>query len=313
MHRVNFVWMVLCVTSLGQILCAQTTPANGTERVLIGILDDAREEMVNWKPGVAEHRLVRPAFEKTGAGWHKVKFGTIPARMKWTVAFDGKSLGEITSQTVLGLNGPVWWRPEYLTKAQAIVTPANAIPSVGVPSGKYAGLGEWDGPSKGRRPLVLVSKPFVSDPDGWKRISQVTDAIDSIVRAAFRRDFPNVARCKNEEIVQRNWKYPDSSLKLVTIYASNRDSFLIQTSLNAGDCGYVDDPNDPLSEPWFFVSNDGQARRIGSFLSLLDAGDYDNDGRSELIFILEQPEDTEGFVLYDAELRKQASLLWTYH
>jgi hypothetical protein len=48
-------------------------------------------------------------------------------------------------------------------------------------------------------------------------------------------------------------------------------------------------------------------------MSLLDAGDYDDDGRSELIFFLSQPEQTDGFILFDADLRKQASLLWTYH
>jgi hypothetical protein len=75
----------------------------------------------------------------------------------------------------------------------------------------------------------------------------------------------------------------------------------------------VDDPGDPLSEPWFFVSPNGTVRRIGSFMSLLDAGDYDNDGKSELVFFLSQGEDTDGFVLFDASLQKQASLTWHYH
>ena len=48
-------------------------------------------------------------------------------------------------------------------------------------------------------------------------------------------------------------------------------------------------------------------------MSLLDSGDYDNNGRSELIFLLNEPEDTDGFILFDADLRKQADLFWTYH
>jgi hypothetical protein len=48
-------------------------------------------------------------------------------------------------------------------------------------------------------------------------------------------------------------------------------------------------------------------------MSLLDAGDYDNGGRSEVIFMVNEPEDTDGFVLYDAKLRKKGSLLWSYH
>lgn len=84
-------------------------------------------------------------------------------------------------------------------------------------------------------------------------------------------------------------------------------------SLNAGDCGWVDQEDDPLSEPWFFVSENGTVRRIGSFMSLLDAGDYDNDGKSEVVFSLSQGENTDGFVLFDASFEKKTSLLWHYH
>jgi hypothetical protein len=191
------------------------------------------------------------------------------------------------------------------------VTPDDAIPYVGAPSEKFGPLAI--GPTKGRRPLVVVSAPNFSDPDGWKRISKPPDAIEARVRSAFRREFPHVDCCKEEEIVQRDWKFPDSRLTFPTVYASNKNTFLVETSLNAGDCGYVDDPDDPLSGPCFFVSTDGQIRRIGSFMSLLDAGDYDNEGNSELIFIVNQPEDFDGFVLYDANLRKQGSLIWSYH
>lgn len=113
--------------------------------------------------------------------------------------------------------------------------------------------------------------------------------------------------------MQNNWKFPDTSLSFPVTYASNEGTFLVESNLNAGDCGYVDDPNDAGSSPWFFVTADGHARRVGSFMSLLDAGDYDNEGRSKVIFILEQPEDTEGFVLFDADMHKEASLLWVYH
>lgn len=57
--------------------------------------------------------------------------------------------------------------------------------------------------------------------------------------------------------MQYNWKFPDSSLSFRNTYASNKDTFLVESNLNAGDCGYVDDPNDAASSPWFFVTADG--------------------------------------------------------
>jgi len=65
MLRGNCFWIVLCASLTGPLVFAQTAKPASTERVLIGILDDAREEMVNWKPGVAGDRIIRPAFEKT--------------------------------------------------------------------------------------------------------------------------------------------------------------------------------------------------------------------------------------------------------
>jgi hypothetical protein len=311
MLRVKCIWILLCSSLPGHLAFAQTAEPASNEPVLIGILDDAREEMVDWKPGVAGDRLIRPAFQKTKAGWRKVEPASIPAQISWTVAFDGRSLGQVVSKAIPIGSKPKEGSSRYLTAVQAIVTPATATPSVGAPSEKYGPLAM--GPTKGRRPLVVVSKPYTSDPDGWKRLYQPPEAISSLVREAFRKDFPRADRCSEETVVQHNWNFPDSSISFLSTYASNKDTFLVESSLNAGDCGYVDDPDDAGSSPWFFVSADGHARRVGSFMSLLDAGDYDNDGRSEVIFILEQPEDTEGFVLFDADMNEEASLLWEYH
>lgn len=291
---VIFLWAVLTA-------CAQRSRAETHEKVYVGFLDDAREEMLNWKPGVAPDRVIRPAFEKTPTGWSEIDVSSLPSRMTWTIAFDGKNFGQVESEADSNRG---------LTVFQKILTLARHVPSIGQPSTSFAGLEGMT--TKVRRPLVVVSSPYFRDPDGWKR-SIVPDQISELVRRTFRHDYPHVDRCKDEEVVERNWKFPDAALTLPVAYSSNRSSFLVETSLNAGDCGYVDDPNDPLSMPWFFVSSDGVVKRVGSFMTLLDAGDYDNDGKSELIFFLSQPEDTDGFVLFDATLQKRAALLWSYH
>ncbi|HET8826632.1 MAG TPA: hypothetical protein VFM77_15940, partial [Terriglobales bacterium] len=186
------------------------------------------------------------------------------------------------------------------------------IPSVGAPSAQFAGLLGLGGRTKVRRPLIVVSKPYFHDPDGWKR-EKVPDDIVILVRKAFRRDYPHVDRCKDEEVAQRDWMFPDSALSFPIAYRSNKRSFLVKAKLDAGDCGYISQPDEPESEPWFLVSSDGTVRRIGSFLTLLDAGDYDNDGKSEVVFVLSQGENTDGFVLFDATFEKPVAVTWDYH
>jgi hypothetical protein len=302
MEKAFTIGILLSVLFLNATLCAQTSPVTTNDVIYVGFLDDAREEMVDWKPGVARQRVIRPAFEKTGSRWKEVDVSSVPQHMEWTIAFHGRNLGQVDSKG----------GPEGLTAVQTVVTAVGVVPTVGSPSQKLAGLMAI-GPTKVRRPLTVVSKPYFQDPDGWKRTTKLPQEVSELVRKAFRHDFPHVDRCKDEEIVERNWKFPDSALALPIAYASNKRSFLVRASLNAGDCGYVDDPDDPLSNPWFFIAPDGTVRRIGSFMTLLDTGDYDNDGKSELVFFLSQGEDTDGFVLYDANLQKRAGLTWHYH
>lgn len=299
MDRIFPARFLVCVVLFASPLCAQTASGG---KLYLGVLDDAREEMVNWKPGVAQERVVRPIFERTAIGWKELDNSSLPPHVIWTVAFDGKNLGTVETQA----------GSEGFTAIQKILTPQSGIPSVGAPSQQFAGLLGDGGKTKVRRPLIVVSKPYFHDPDGWKR-AKVPDEITILIRKAFRREYPQVDRCKDEEIAQHDWKFPDSALSFPIAYSSNNRSFLVEASLDAGNCGYISEPDEPESEPWFFVSPDGNVRWIGSFLTLLDAGDYDNDGRSEVLFVLSQGENTDGFVLFDATFEKRMILTWHYH
>jgi len=292
--------MLICITFFGVSVTAQT-PVKPSDGLIVGILDDAREEMVNWKPGVAQNRVIRLAFEKTATGWKDASETHMPAQTHWTIAFDGKDLGSI--DTDAGLAG--------FTSIQRILTPAEKVPTVGQPSQQFAGI-MGNGETKFRRPLVVVSQPHYRDPDGWKR-TKLPDKIAALVRNAFRSQYPHVDRCKDEEVVERNWKFPDSALSFPSAFASNKNSFLAEVDINSGDCGWIDQADQPESGPWFFVSVDGTVKRVGSFLSLLDAGDYDDNGKSEFVFFSSQGENTDGFVLFDANFENQTSVLWHYH
>jgi hypothetical protein len=136
------------------------TPPASDGSVYLGILDDAREELGREKTVVVRRRLVMPAFEKRNAEWQPVTHFW-PHRMKWTVAFDGKNLGEIESQASTIEADQI--NSNSSRAKQLIVTASGEGPMVGKPSREFAGISSLFGLTAVRRPLVVVSKPFYRD------------------------------------------------------------------------------------------------------------------------------------------------------
>jgi hypothetical protein len=295
----------------GAVMSAQS---GNNDPVYVGILDDARERAWRGKADSDAPRLVMPAFEKTGTEWRAISSFS-PLEVKWTISFDGKDLGEIeTHANTKEGSADQLSSPESRAK-QSIVTPAASVPVVGKPSRDFTGASFLVGLKTVHRPLVAISKPYYRDPDGWKR-TQLPEKIAALVRTGFRGQYPHVGRCKDEAIVERDWKYPDSALTLPTTYASKKNSFLVAVRLNAGDCGWggrPDDAADPWVLQWFLVAPDGRVRRVGGFEELLDAGDYDNDGRSEIIFFSTRSEHSDAYdLLYGDDLEKRTTLVVGY-
>ncbi len=248
-----------------------------------------------------------PAFEKRNAEWQPIKHFWL-RDVKWTVAFEGKDLGQVESQASSDEGDQI--NSDFLRAKQVIVTPPNRVPVVGKRSREFTGASSLLGLTAVRRPLVVVSRPYYRDPDAWKR-TQLSQDITELVREAFRKQYLHVGRCKDEEIVERDWKYPDSALTLPYAYASNKNSFIVAVNLDAGDCGWGGDPEDPTDAfvyQWFLVSADQSVRRIGGFEILLDAGDYDNDGHSELIFFSTHSERSDTYDLLYDNFQKKAEL-----
>jgi hypothetical protein len=243
-------------------------------------------------------------FQKTDSGWSSISSSPDRA-ITWTIAFDGRTIGEVGS-----LPDPGATSNPIDSGVQQLVLSGHNLPTIGAPSDQFAGLRAIWG-TKVRRPLVVVSAPNSKDPDGWKRRIP-SEKVESLARRAYRTDFPHVYKCDEEHPSQEEWHFPNSDIELTRVYTSNKGSFLVEIQLKNANC-YIDDSNDPWANQWFFVDSHGSVRRIGGFLTLLDAGDYDGDGKSEVVFFLSQPEDTDGYVLYTADFRNRVALTWTYH
>ena len=274
------------------------------DEIYVGILDDAREDVRDGKTNPIERRVVMPAFEKHEGEWQVIKHFS-PHSLTWTIAFDGKNLGQVESQASSVEADQI--NSDSSRAKQALVTLPDKVPTVGKRSKEFTGVSSLFGLASVRRPLIAVSKPYYRDPDAWKR-TQLSEETSRLVRDAFRKQYPHVDRCKDEKIAEHDWKFPDSALTLPYAYGSNKNAFIVAVSLDAGNCGWGGQPEnltDAFVYQWFLVAADSRISRIGGFQVLVDAGDYDNDGRSELIFFSTRSESSDAYdLLYDGFQKK---------
>jgi hypothetical protein len=57
---------------------------------------------------------------------------------------------------------------------------------------------------------------------------------------------------------------------------------------------------------------DGQTTFLGNGMQLVDAGDYDNDGKSELVFAIDRANEG-GYELYYDDFKRHAVFQFSYH
>jgi hypothetical protein len=281
--------------------------AQVSQQVLVGILEDnpGRYE------GDAHHRTVRVAFRRERGAW--VAFpnncpdpvcvetiaASFPSQVNWTISFDGKRLGQVTGRTPPSFD-------LYATVGQQQILENGAPPpTVGKPSEEFAGF--LDEPVY--RPLVAISTLNYRNPDGWKR-SRPRDDVARALRAAFRMRYPKVENCTTADDQPQPWKYQDTNIDLKNVYASARGWLIAEVVLSESKC---DGPaEEPFWSHWFVVTPERQIRFLDSNMWLVDAGDYDNDGRSELVFSIDGY-NHGGYRLFYDDFTRKAVFEFSYH
>ena len=286
---------ILCALFLSTALFAQAP-------LMLGVLEDSmgpREQ----DPHV---RFIRALFYKTDSEWKAfpadcttaeclAKLATdFPRESAWTIAFDAKNIGEVHSRI-----------PTEITAAsragQQDLLDRDKAPTVGQRTETFSGfLGE-----PVLRPLVAVSEPNVNDPDQWKPV--LLDATSAAkIRRAFRTKFPRITNCETEEI----HNYADAEIKVLRSYRSQTGWRLVHTSLDG--CDVDDMRGDGLNDEWFTLDPGGTARYLASALVLVDAGDYDHSGHSQLLFMIDDY-NRGGYVLFYDEFRKSVTFAYRFH
>ncbi len=264
----------------------------------------------------AEHnfRAVRVLFQKMPSGWQalpsncpdqqclKAVTEKFPPETEWTIAFDGKSLATVTAHTPQDF---VYYSRVGLQE----IIGKPPLPAVGKPTTEFGAAP--DQPLL--RPLVAISVPNFQDPDHWKPHALSLEQL-ALVRQQFRAKFPKLCQIgKPDEAKVEPRPYADPDIQLVKAYASNTNWFLAHVHID--DAIVCDDPEAgfQMLDPWFTLAPENSAfTYLGSGLNLIDAGDYDKSGHSQLLFSLTAA-NRSGFVLYYDNFFHSATFAFSYH
>ena len=288
-------------------LAAFAAPATA-QSTMIGALEDVPTNAAEPQ----YRRAVRVVFERKGSEWQAfpsscpdVKcLSSVTARypheVVWTVAFDGKSVGRIAATTPKCFNN-------YAEVGLQEITGQGPVPVVGKRSQAFGGYTD----AAVYRPLVTNSQPFVADPDLWKR-SQLSAESLLRLRQEFRRHYGKLCRLGKDQTNLKPFQYSDENIKFVQAYASHTGWAVARLHLEAAiDCGDVE-AGFEIDDGWFVIDPQSNVRYLDDGLWLVDAGDYDNDGHSELVFAINR-DNRGGYELFYDDFRKRAVFEYSYH
>jgi len=296
------VQMLLCT-----LVIATCQLASGqVKSILVGILEDNPGHY----SGDSHYRDVRVVFRHDKTGWTafpsdcpdqaclKSIAAQFPPQVKWTVAFDGKNVGEVESRTPSSFDF-------YASVGQQLIVGTSDVPTVGKPSSDFSGF--LDEPVL--RPLVAVSKPNYSDPENWKP-TRPTSEIIAAVRQSYLSRFPKIANCIARTIARQKSQTASQgeAISVQKLYGSNRNWFLAEAQSRYCDGGDIRE----FSSRWFVITPERQVQYLGSNMWLVDAGDYDNDGKSELIFSIDDY-DRGGYKLFYDDFKRRTAFEFSYH
>src|SRR5437764_970030 len=133
--------------------------------VILGILEENQGHYI----GEPSYRSVRVVFEKSADEWRAFPSGcadqaclksltaTYPKQVRWTISFNGKSVGQIESRAPDEFH-------YYSDVGQQVITSTNPVPTIGAPSTDFGGYSE----ARVHRAVVANSKAYFADPDHWK-------------------------------------------------------------------------------------------------------------------------------------------------
>lgn len=249
---------------------------------------------------------LRVLFARDSEGWTSLSQpqSALPVPRKpitWYVTFDGRLLGTLSSRTPTD-TGFYFADPKNRFLSSRAVEHRYRVPN---PAKRFGG---WcDSPA--RRPIVLLTKPNYRDPAHWKP-DQPSPAMTDSLFPAFRLAVPSVYYCPVDPEKADSFAYQASDLTIVRVYRSSSGERLIAVQLDQARNQCDSEDGDEWTAHWFRLNDTTQY--LGAALDLVDAGDYDGDGRSDLLF-WHTDMNEDGYWLFPQGGSEYIAYTWHYH
>jgi hypothetical protein len=292
------------------MLAACTPAADNTTSIATAPTVGVLEERPGANTEEAPRHVVRALFHKEGTGWESYDPNcgdeaclssapaNAPQRVTWTISNRGQSLGEVTAAT------PTAWA-FYADVGLQEIEEGSTAPTLGERSNDFAP----DAATPLHRPLIATSPGAFADPEAWMEWP-LTEEAEQAVRAAFRAQFASVANCASATTSPQPRTYADADIEINQAHASPAGWRIATARLLGYAC---DGPVEgAYAEQTFAISPTNEARLLGEGYRFLDAGDYDADGQSEVIFAINQY-NTGGYALYANDFAQSAVFDFSYH
>lgn len=300
----KFAPLLLCISLLPAAYCL----SQAQHTTCLGVLEaKPNHSAYHLRRGDSLIHAIRPMFLKEEHKWISLMdpaltAGQYPKEQDWAITFDGNTIGH-TRSTMAPLPHPdcTWCFPR-----DAWHQPASTdLPLRMTDSLRFA---SWAIESNVYRPLVVTSTGDGTDPQHWKKYLPTADELASLI-PAIRRDyhlsFEEVTRLSCTE----GFRSANGDMLLAVhcacerfesefplYYYVRRDHSCINLSVRINDRFSHDDFSDDDT----------------SFITLVDAGDYDQDGQSEWLFYTSRY-NGDGYVLFYHQGEAMAEFVWSYH
>jgi hypothetical protein len=252
--------------------------------------------------------MIRVLFAKNDNKWISLdnqSFGgtNVFTKITWTVAFDGRNIGQVQA---IDSNISDTLENTYASINLLKVKQDTNMPKV---LNKNKDFWGWCNAPK-FRPLVLISKSNYNDPVKWTSFAP-SKKISSQLFSEFKKVAGAAKRCLTYQgFDQVPYNYQAKDLMLFKGYQNKLGQKLISIGLNP-DLYKCDGVIEPQWKPYWFLL-DKQIRYIGTELDFVDAGDYDNDGKSKVIF-WHSGYNEDGYSLFYNDFNSRTDFYWNYH